>query len=254
MPARPTFNQDPDMKEIAIGAAALLLIVSGVFYMRDRGARDQLLVARTEITNLSNRVSEIRSNLEAQAQASRGLESNLLSRAQQIASLTTKVDRTSSTLEKTERALATTQQQLSERDQRLTAATTENAQLRQELEQVKSTLAARENDLAQVTAKVAGAEQASQESLDALQKAQVQNTQLLLQLNDPILLRQQMSRLRKQYLSVLYSAPASHPAENGAAGAPEHGAQQIVEKPRPPGGKGRLELQPDGSVRLASPK
>ena len=253
MPVRQPSNLDPDMKEIAIGAAVILLIVSGVFYMRDRGARDQLLVARTENTNLSNRVTEVRTKLDGQEGTSRGLESNLLARAQQIASLTTKVDRAATTLDKTEKSLTATQQQLAEREQRLTAATGENAQLRQELDQVKSNLATRERELADVTSKVAGAEQARQESLDALQKAQVENTQLLLKLNDPIVLKQQPAKLRKQYYGTMYPAPPANPTEGKAAGAPDHGGEQIAQKPPPPGGKGRIELQPDGSVRVAAP-
>ena len=238
------------MKEIAIGAAVVLLIVSGVFYMRDRGARDQLLVARTETTNLSNRVNEASSKLDEQEKTNRGLESNLLARAQQIASLTTRVDRAATTLEKTEKSLAATQQQLSEREQRLTAAITENAQLRQELDQVKSNLVLRERELAEVTGKVAAAEQARQDSLDAFQKAQVENTQLLLKLNDPVLLKQQQAKLRKQYYGTLYPAPPANPTEGKATGAPAHGGEQIAQKPPPPGGKGRIELQPDGSVRV----
>jgi chromosome segregation ATPase len=239
------------MKQIAIGIAAVLLIVSGVLYMRDRGARERLLVARTEITNLSNRVEEARAALEKEEAAKRTAESNLLARAQQMVLLTSKVDRASSALEKTERSLAASQAQATEKEQRLVEVTGQNAQLRQAVEQFKADATARETEVSQLTDKLAASEEDRKNLLQDLQKAQVQNTQLLLQLNDPALLRAQMAKLRKQYLSVLYATPVGHPTETQAAGAaPSHGGGQIVQKPRPPGGKGKLQLEPDGSVSV----
>jgi chromosome segregation ATPase len=230
-----------------------LLIVAGVFYMRDRKGRDQLLVARTEITNLTNRIAEARAKLEQEENLNRTLDSNVLTQARQTAALTSRVDRITAALEKAERSLAAAQAQAAEREQQLATANTEIARSRDELERTKNDLSARERDAAQLTEKLAVVEQQRENLVQDVQKAQVQNTQLLLQLNDPMLLRAQQSKLRKQYLSVLYAAPNGHATENQAAGgegAAPRGSEQIVQKPRPPGGKGRIQLEPDGSVRV----
>lgn len=243
-----------NMKPIVILPVLVLLLVSCFFFMRDRGARQQLAIAQKELGTMSNRLAEAQSNISTQELSVRTLQTNLAQRSEQFTNATTRLEKTMALVKQHETNIAAFPAKLAAADQRLVAADAERMAIAGKVEELTQQLQARDQQISQLTEKLTIAQNEGKQFADRAQKTHEQNMDLMLLLNDPVLLRQQISKIRRQYYDTLNSNP-------GAAGAPSaqsdtaesKGSQQMATRSHRPGGKGKLELQPDGSVRLVSP-
>lgn len=242
------------MKPIVILPLLVLLLASCFFFMRDKGARKELILAQKELGAMSNQLAEARSNISSQELSARTLQTNLTLRSEQFTNATTRLERAMAMIKQQETNITALQAKVAEAGQRLIAADAQRSDVAGEVEELTKQLKARDQEISQLAEKLTDAENEGRQLANRMQQTHEQNMELMLLLNDPALLRQQLSKIRRQYYDTLNSDP-------GAVGAPSiqtdttesKGSQQMATRSHRPGGKGKLELQPDGSVRLVPP-
>ena len=217
---------------------SVVLLLGGVFlFLREQGTREELRRAQTQSITTSNQLFEARVKVTEQVVNSVKLETNLARRVDELVRTTSRLAAANEKLGRIEALFQASQNQAQDLQKQLALSQARAGDLERGLSFRQLTLERQSEELKRVTSELGRVEK----QLVAVElKLQYFETKLSAardEFNDPLALRRQIDHLKR------VSRPLS-PATDSLS----HGAHQLATREAYP--KGRLALQPDGSVRV----
>jgi chromosome segregation ATPase len=223
---------------------SIVLLLSGiVLFMREQGTREELRGAQAQNTTLSNQVWESRVKITELTLNGIKLDTNLTHRVDELLKTNTRLTTTSEKLGKTEAMLQAAQTQGQECQKQFEVAESRIIYLQEFLREKQAKLDRLEADLARTGNNLRAREKELALVSSTLQRVEAESEALRQDFNDTHALRQQLDRVKR------FGKPDESVGGINFTNEIERGASQLAARPRE--AKGKLLLQPDGSVRLA---
>ncbi|MBI5387729.1 MAG: hypothetical protein HZA90_23965 [Verrucomicrobia bacterium] len=220
------------MKNAVILLSILCALFAGAWFMRNSQANQQEAASLAALQTLSNKVAEVQTRLvmnQAKASDAQGLlQTNLTQRLAELAGLSNHLARTAASLAATQKELQAAHSEAATRAVRVTELEGQNDALARQV----ASLAPLEKQLADVRQQVAAVASERVAALQECGRLQVEKAEVLRKLEDPAFLRRQSAQVEQE--TKLATALAKQ--------KPSASASRLA----------RLELQPDGTVRLVT--
>jgi septal ring factor EnvC (AmiA/AmiB activator) len=236
------------MKPISIVIAIILVLVAVVFFMRDRGARQQLAAAEKQVVNFSNQVDRINVIMALHSNTNSEFAQQITNHLQRIAGLSNRFTKVSEDLKQVQQEHTTVRTELDKQTKRATDSDQLVDELENEVRTVRNMLQNRELEVGKLTATLKQAEADSAALRARLQKSEADVVRLQLDLNDEAVLHSQLDRLDRQWPPVGFSRP---PRQSTVA--EEKGAIALTGRLDTQAKGYYLQMQADGTVKLVPP-
>lgn len=220
------------MKNAVIILSILVVVLGGALFLRSKSAKQELADVQKVVVTLTNQVADLQSNLTARVVADLGLIESVSNRIAELSGLSNRLSRTAASLEKSQGALAVVQQEAQQLQERIRSFEAQQAALVRGNADLTTSLTSAQVELGSARAEARAASQQRDALQEELNLVRTEKISLARQFNDRVVLQAQLAKLKEEQ-------SARKPSVQG--GLPPHDAKA----------KGvKLELQPDGSVKL----
>jgi chromosome segregation ATPase len=231
------------MKSAVILLALACAVLLAALVLRGRNTGQQVAAAQADSTALSNKLAEARTRLAEQEQVVATLQVVLSNRSELLTGLSNRLAASAAKLTQSDGALSAAQGELEHRRARLVGLTNQVTDLTLRLSEATASVGTLQHQLAQSQQRIHGVEAQRLALANEVTTLQADKDRLLRQFNDADVLRAQLQRLKTAPLATRAGPTTAAPdAQQAAPGeAQSVGAKKKLMK---------VELQPDGSVRL----
>jgi chromosome segregation ATPase len=203
-----------------IAGLVLVGLIVGLYFQRQR-AGSQLEAATSQSLQLSNRLAEAHTKLEAQEQNVARLQTNIILDLQQFAMASNRSAQVSAALAQAQAEMRLAIEQAKQHETALASIESVRADLVREKSELSAAITSLQKQLADMQNKLSAAESERAFFADQMRREQAEKEELVRRFNDPAALRAQAARLKEMS------------RRSTKADATE-----------------MLQLQPDGTVRL----
>jgi chromosome segregation ATPase len=241
------------MKTAAIILGIFSVVMAGAFYVRHTSANKQSKALETENLRLSNECQQATLQLTDQKRVNIVLLTNLASRNDALSASSNSFGKIKLTLAEAEEAAKAARAEIEEREKRIADWEASHGDLAEKANEFKTSLGTRDHEIANVKKKLDASEGDRAFLFKELKQLQAERDDLAARFNDVEVVRAQLEKLRtEKVVNKRYSWA------NANLTRPENRGSELLttteEGPRAsPNYALRVELQQDGSVRLAQP-
>jgi chromosome segregation ATPase len=240
------------MKPIPIVLSVLVVVLATALFLRDRNARSQLDAARAQTANRDRQLAETTAQWNQLRRTGYDLLVESSKCKETLGATSNRLAKVTSQLQQAEAAAnAAREERKTEADRTAGLAAKVRDEWLHKNGELQTRLGAREDEIAALRTKLAAEVEARSGLTKTVDRLQAEKAEWTRQFNDPTALRAQLASLKAS--QALESKPA--PQKPAVHARPEKGAEVLVSTknkgyPPPANSWSKLQLQPDGSVKL----
>lgn len=232
------------MKPISIVLIIILLGAAAIFFLRDKGSREELGKATAEITKLSNAVARAETVGMMHSSTNSQLRDQFTNVLTRLNALSNRVAKTSEDLKQSMSDHQTVRTDLQQATKRAADGNLRIAELQSEAQSLRKMIEGRDAEITRLTANLKQAEADRADFHQRAQKAEADVVRLQLDLTDEAVLRAQMDRLKRQWPPAGFAKlPKTDPK----------GGKDLTARTDTQAKGYYLQIQPDGSVKVLPP-